>query len=152
MLNLLHVLAFQGKLFSDTESIQARAEAAMLLKQLDFPVCTGFPFVIIYFPHAIVLWKQGVHFVVLLLDSSYAYILSFPYYHVIVRHGVHIMTNVPIFWQVDSLKAKLFEKLEQSLQDVHLNTEDIINVLEDSNDTSNPTTANDVSRRKNYCF
>ncbi|XP_058187975.1 vacuolar protein sorting-associated protein 51 homolog isoform X1 [Rhododendron vialii] len=28
----------QGKLFSDTESIQARAEAAMLLKQLDFPV------------------------------------------------------------------------------------------------------------------
>lgn len=107
---------------------------------------------LIYFLHAIVLWKQGVHFIVLLLDSSYAYILSFPYYHVIVRHGVHIMTNVPIFWQVDSLKAKLFEKLEQSLQDVHLNTEDIINVLEDSNDTSNPTTANDVSRRKNYCF
>lgn len=62
------------------------------------------------------------------------------------------MTNVPIFWQVDSLKAKLFEKLEQSLQDIHLNTEDIINVLEDSNDTSIPTTANDVSRRKNYCF
>ncbi|KAI6687674.1 hypothetical protein NL676_024502 [Syzygium grande] len=28
----------QGKLFSDSESIQARAEAAMLLKQLDFPV------------------------------------------------------------------------------------------------------------------
>ncbi|OAY48754.1 vacuolar protein sorting-associated protein 51 homolog isoform X2 [Manihot esculenta] len=73
----------QGKLFSDTESIQARAEAAMLLKQLDFPV--------------------------------------------------------------DSLKAKLFEKLEQSLQDIHLNTEDIINVLEDSNDTSIPTTANDAS-------
>uniref|UniRef100_A0A2P2LK85 Vacuolar protein sorting-associated protein 51 homolog isoform X4 n=1 Tax=Rhizophora mucronata TaxID=61149 RepID=A0A2P2LK85_RHIMU len=33
------VLFFQGKLFSDSESIQARAEAAMLLKQLDFPVC-----------------------------------------------------------------------------------------------------------------
>ncbi|CAL1415090.1 unnamed protein product [Linum trigynum] len=29
----------QGKLFSDSESIQTRAEAAVLLKQLDFPVC-----------------------------------------------------------------------------------------------------------------
>lgn len=38
-------VGIQGKLFSDTESIQARAEAAMLLKQLDFPVCTGFPFI-----------------------------------------------------------------------------------------------------------
>ncbi|KAB2605081.1 ABC transporter C family member 14-like [Pyrus ussuriensis x Pyrus communis] len=28
-----------GKLFSDSESIQARAEAAVLLKQLDFPEC-----------------------------------------------------------------------------------------------------------------
>ena len=31
----------QGKLFSDSESIQARAEAAVLLKQLDFPVGTA---------------------------------------------------------------------------------------------------------------
>ncbi|XP_068339272.1 vacuolar protein sorting-associated protein 51 homolog isoform X2 [Pyrus communis] len=31
----------QGKLFSDSESVQARAEAAVLLKQLDFPVCTA---------------------------------------------------------------------------------------------------------------
>lgn len=30
---------FQGKVFSDSESIQARAEAVMLLKKLDFPVC-----------------------------------------------------------------------------------------------------------------
>ncbi|XP_031260097.1 vacuolar protein sorting-associated protein 51 homolog [Pistacia vera] len=30
----------QGKLFSDSESIQARAEAAVLLKKLDFPVDT----------------------------------------------------------------------------------------------------------------
>lgn len=30
---------FQGKVFSDSESIQARAEAVMLLKQLNFPVC-----------------------------------------------------------------------------------------------------------------
>ncbi|XP_055818055.1 vacuolar protein sorting-associated protein 51 homolog [Solanum dulcamara] len=30
--------ALQGKVFSDSESIQARAEAVMLLKQLDFPV------------------------------------------------------------------------------------------------------------------
>ncbi|KAK3042977.1 hypothetical protein RJ639_000954 [Escallonia herrerae] len=30
----------QGKVFSDSESIQARAEAVMLLKQLDFPVDT----------------------------------------------------------------------------------------------------------------
>lgn len=73
----------QGKLFSDTESIQARAEAAVLLKQLDFPV--------------------------------------------------------------DSLKAKLFEKLEQSLQDLHLKTEEITNVLEDSNDPSNAATSNDAS-------
>lgn len=29
---------FQGKVFSDSESIQARAEAVMLLKKLDFPV------------------------------------------------------------------------------------------------------------------
>ncbi|KAK4482141.1 hypothetical protein RD792_009282 [Penstemon davidsonii] len=29
---------FKGKIFSDSESIQARAEAVMLLKQLDFPV------------------------------------------------------------------------------------------------------------------
>lgn len=43
MQNLLNMLAFQGKLFSDTESIQTRAEAAVLLKQLDFPVCTVFP-------------------------------------------------------------------------------------------------------------
>ncbi|KAK2993370.1 hypothetical protein RJ640_008971 [Escallonia rubra] len=31
---------FKGKVFSDSESIQARAEAVMLLKQLDFPVDT----------------------------------------------------------------------------------------------------------------
>ncbi|XP_050237497.1 vacuolar protein sorting-associated protein 51 homolog [Mercurialis annua] len=67
--------SLQGKLFSDNESIQARAEAAVLLKQLNFPV--------------------------------------------------------------DSLKAQLFEKLEQSLQDLELKTGDIPNVLEDSNDSSN---------------
>ena len=33
----MHVL-FQEKVSSDSESIQARAEAVMLLKQLDFPV------------------------------------------------------------------------------------------------------------------
>ncbi|KAF3679456.1 Basic region/leucine zipper motif 53 [Capsicum annuum] len=32
------IKALQGKVFSDSESIQARAEAIMLLKQLDFPV------------------------------------------------------------------------------------------------------------------
>ncbi|XP_004229394.1 vacuolar protein sorting-associated protein 51 homolog isoform X1 [Solanum lycopersicum] len=32
------IKALQGKVFSDSESIQARAEAVMLLKQLDFPV------------------------------------------------------------------------------------------------------------------
>ncbi|CAN4113403.1 unnamed protein product [Withania somnifera] len=32
------IKALQGKVFSDSESIQSRAEAVMLLKQLDFPV------------------------------------------------------------------------------------------------------------------
>lgn len=41
----LRFFSLQGKLFSDTESIQARAEAAMLLKQLDFPVCILLVFV-----------------------------------------------------------------------------------------------------------
>ncbi|KAJ9171729.1 hypothetical protein P3X46_015048 [Hevea brasiliensis] len=76
----------QGKLFSDAESIQARAEAAVLLKQLDFPV--------------------------------------------------------------DSLKAKLFEKLEQSLEDLQLKTEEITNVLEDSSDPINLATTNDASIRE----
>ncbi|KAG5150375.1 hypothetical protein JHK84_026847 [Glycine max] len=55
----------QGKLFSDSESIQVRADAAVLLKQLDFPV--------------------------------------------------------------NNLKAKLFEKLEQSITDIRLNPEEINN-------------------------
>ncbi|KAB1999185.1 hypothetical protein ES319_D12G143700v1 [Gossypium barbadense] len=62
----------QGKLFSDSESIQARAEAAVLLKQLDFPV--------------------------------------------------------------DSLQAKLLEKLEQSLGDLELKPDEIENVSVESND------------------
>ncbi|KAH1073907.1 hypothetical protein J1N35_026235 [Gossypium stocksii] len=62
----------QGKLFSDSESIQARAEAAVLLKQLDFPV--------------------------------------------------------------DSLQAKLLEKLEQSLGDLQLKPYEIENVSVESND------------------
>lgn len=33
-------ISFQGKVFSDSEPMQARAEAVMLLKQLDFPVST----------------------------------------------------------------------------------------------------------------
>ncbi|KAK7344381.1 hypothetical protein VNO77_13908 [Canavalia gladiata] len=60
----------QGKLFSDAESIQVRAEAAVLLKQLDFPV--------------------------------------------------------------NNLKAKLFEKLEQSIADIQLNPEEINNASGDS--------------------
>ncbi|KAH8517239.1 hypothetical protein H0E87_005259 [Populus deltoides] len=64
----------QGKLFSDSESIQARAEAAVLLKQLDFPV--------------------------------------------------------------DSLKAKLFEKLEQSLDALQLTHEEIANVTVESSNLS----------------
>ncbi|KAG5251902.1 vacuolar protein sorting-associated protein [Salix suchowensis] len=64
----------QGKLFSDSESIQARAEAAVLLKQLDFPV--------------------------------------------------------------DSLKAKLFEKLEQSLDGLQLTHEVIAIVSVESSNLS----------------
>ncbi|MED6225232.1 Vacuolar protein sorting-associated protein 51 [Stylosanthes scabra] len=59
----------QGKLFSDSESIQKRAEAAVLLKQLEFPV--------------------------------------------------------------DSLKAKLLEKLDQSLTDIQLKPEEIKDVSVD---------------------
>ncbi|PON72395.1 Vacuolar protein sorting-associated protein [Trema orientale] len=84
----------QGKLFSDSESIQARAEAAVLLKQLDFPV--------------------------------------------------------------DSLQARLLEKLDQSLVDLQLNMEDISCAPVDSNDpseqrnlsTSVPTTAHEASVRE----
>ncbi|KAK8609881.1 hypothetical protein V6N13_093291 [Hibiscus sabdariffa] len=64
--------AIAGKLFSDSESIQARAEASVLLKQLHFPV--------------------------------------------------------------DSLQVKLLEKLEQSLGDIQLKTNDIENVSMESND------------------
>ncbi|KAK8497566.1 hypothetical protein V6N13_002969 [Hibiscus sabdariffa] len=66
------VKKLQGKLFSDSESIQARTEAAVLLKQLDFPV--------------------------------------------------------------DSLQVKLLEKLEQSLGDLQLKTDDIENASMESND------------------
>ncbi|KAM6541465.1 hypothetical protein CsatB_005912 [Cannabis sativa] len=84
----------QGKLFSDSESIQARAEAAVLLKQLDFPV--------------------------------------------------------------DSLQAKLLEKLEQSLEDLQLNMEDISCASVDSSDpseqrnmsTTPPITAHEASVRE----
>ncbi|WCJ22315.1 hypothetical protein M5689_004410 [Euphorbia peplus] len=72
-----------GKLFSDTESIQSRAEAAVLLKQLDFPV--------------------------------------------------------------DNLKAKLFVKLEQSLQELELKPEELTRILEDSNGTSELPTENNSS-------
>ncbi|XP_050267110.1 vacuolar protein sorting-associated protein 51 homolog [Quercus robur] len=64
----------QGKLFSDSESIQARAEAAVLLKQLDFPV--------------------------------------------------------------ESLKARLLEKLAQSLADLQLKTKELSNASVDSKDSS----------------
>ncbi|GKV40491.1 hypothetical protein SLEP1_g48133 [Rubroshorea leprosula] len=84
----------QGKLFSDSESIQARAEAAVLLKQLDFPV--------------------------------------------------------------ETLKAKLLEKLEQSLGDVQLKPEDLDSVSVESNDASKqgadsdsvPVTAHEASVRE----
>ncbi|KAL3616168.1 Vacuolar protein sorting-associated protein 51 [Castilleja foliolosa] len=59
----------QGKVFSDSESIQARAEAVMLLKQLDFPV--------------------------------------------------------------ENLKVKLFEKLEQFLVDLHLESKELANASPD---------------------
>lgn len=43
---------------------------------------------------------------------------------------------MPIFWQVDSLQAKLLEKLEQSLVDLQLKMEEITNASVDSNDPS----------------
>ncbi|KAK6260333.1 Vps51/Vps67 - like 1 [Theobroma cacao] len=74
----------QRKLFSDSESIQARAEAAVLLKQLDFPV--------------------------------------------------------------DSLKAKLLEKLEQSLGDLQLKTDELENVTVESTDPSKQGKVSDSIR------
>ncbi|EYU38432.1 hypothetical protein MIMGU_mgv1a001602mg [Erythranthe guttata] len=65
----------QGKVFSDSESIQARAEAVMLLKQLDFPV--------------------------------------------------------------ETLKVKLFEKLEQFLVDLHLESKELTNLSVDVNEPPN---------------
>ncbi|KAL9285405.1 Vacuolar protein sorting-associated protein 51 [Arabidopsis thaliana] len=70
----------QTKLFSDSESIQTRAEAAVLLKQLDVPV--------------------------------------------------------------DSLKAKLLEKLEQSLDGLQIKPEEASTLVEDD-DSSNDTESND---------
>lgn len=64
----------QGKVFSDSESIQTRAEAVMLLKQLDFPV--------------------------------------------------------------ENLKVKLFEKLEQFLMDLHLDSNELTNASVDVNTSS----------------
>ncbi|KAL3849674.1 hypothetical protein ACJIZ3_011556 [Penstemon smallii] len=63
-----------GKVYSDSESIQARAEAVILLKQLDFPV--------------------------------------------------------------ENLKVKLFEKLEQFLMDLHLESKEITNASVDANESS----------------
>ncbi|XWS46561.1 hypothetical protein CRYUN_Cryun14cG0078400 [Craigia yunnanensis] len=93
----------QGKLFSDSESMQARAEAAVLLKQLGF--------------------------------------------------SAFIMCTMCIKFMVDSLQAKLLEKLEQSLGDLQLNTDEIENVFVLSTDPSKqgkvlntiPTTAHEAS-------
>ncbi|XP_052187508.1 vacuolar protein sorting-associated protein 51 homolog [Diospyros lotus] len=80
----------QGKLFSDSESIQSRAEAAMLLKQLDFPV--------------------------------------------------------------DSLKAKLLEKLEQFLDDLQLESRQINNASADSSEPpkqgNSPSSDHEASTRE----
>ncbi|KAL0371541.1 UNVERIFIED_CONTAM: Vacuolar protein sorting-associated protein 51 [Sesamum angustifolium] len=65
------IINLEGKVFSDAESIQARAEAVMLLKQLDFPV--------------------------------------------------------------ESLKVKLFEKLEQFLEDLNLDSKELTNSSVDVN-------------------
>ncbi|KAK8635579.1 hypothetical protein V6N13_004312 [Hibiscus sabdariffa] len=78
-----------GKLFSDSE-------AAVLLKQLDFPICTPTFRLNIY----LVLWE---------LKWSWK-------------------------TEVDSLQVKLLEKLEESLADLQLKTNDIENVFMESND------------------
>ena len=64
-----------------------------------------------------------------------------------------MMTNGPLSQQMDNLKAKLFEKLEQSLEGLQLKHEDIANVLVESNNPSEqenntesvPGSAHDVS-------
>ncbi|KAG8370607.1 hypothetical protein BUALT_Bualt13G0001000 [Buddleja alternifolia] len=72
-----------GKLFTDSESIQARAEAVMLLKQLDFPV--------------------------------------------------------------ENLKVKLFEKLEQFLADLHLESKELTNASVDVSESPNQGNVPDSS-------
>lgn len=44
--------------------------------------------------------------------------------------------HIGLFWQVDRLKAKLLEKLEQSLGDLQLKNDDISSALMRSNDSS----------------
>lgn len=64
------------------------------------------------------------------------------------------------FWQVDSLQAKLLEKLEQSLVDLQLNVEDISSASVDSSDSSEqrntsksvPSTAHEVSNNSLHNF
>ncbi|KAL0459768.1 UNVERIFIED_CONTAM: Vacuolar protein sorting-associated protein 51 [Sesamum latifolium] len=73
----------EGKVFSDAESIQARAEAVMLLKQLDFPV--------------------------------------------------------------ESLKVKLFEKLEQFVVDLNLDSKELTNSSVDVNGSPDPGRVPDVA-------
>lgn len=66
----------------------------------------------------------------------------------------------PTFWQVDSLQAKLLEKLEQSLVDLQLNMEDIACASVDSSDpseqsnmsTSVPIMAHEVSSNSLFWF
>lgn len=60
-------------------------------------------------------------------------------------------------WQVDSLKVKLLEKLEQSVADLQLNIEEVGNASVDSNHPSTdstPATAHEVSIwvHNQFCF
>lgn len=68
-----------------------------------------------------------------------------------------IWWRVPTFWQVDSLQAKLLEKLEQSLVDLQLKMEEMANVSLNSIDPSKqgdisesvPPTAHEVRTKSN---
>lgn len=65
---VLWTFTFQGKLFSDSESTHARAEAAVLLKQLDFPVRTS---IWVYFSVDLIVYtsKWGKELTIVVCDN-----------------------------------------------------------------------------------
>lgn len=77
-----------------------------------------------------------------------------------IIHVLMHMTQLSVTGQVDSLQAKLLEKLEQSLGDLQLNIDEIENVSMKANDPSKqgkvfdtvPTVSHEVSEHEAAFF